>query len=736
MDEQGSSPQGMGLTNRNKDSNKTSPKGVSRDVSDVASGSAQAGRGAARFNSGDVIGGSKDVVQGGLQATKGAKGLSDSAQELQGQMGGMNLSSGAPIVDIARGMGLEDNIEDDVQPDFSDIDSDMSLDDHDEGVDALGDSDSKDLDKGDKSGDHDSESGDNENSRDGKGMKDLFDDFMTDDASEVPDDVADDDELSLKSIRDSAAQAAATLKAAHTFNLFRMLLQFLKFLQGLMAKALAMISTTWAAIVGFAKGAALWVANVTGLSAVASLAVTVVSAVATGATAVALVVSSLTANDLQRYDDMGVCVPNNTSVANSTLEWESSGESSAMYLENLTKTWSVMSELGFKQEPFAAIMGNFTAESGLDPTSVETIYDEPYSIGPRKARAHELDYKMADMDPAYKARFPGVVHAGLGLSQWSNGRNRTFLEYADNLGLDWFEIGTQLRFMLEADNKSDRVILLNYANKEGSVEALTKSFMLEYLRPSKNAYALDKRTNAATDIMFKLKTMVVDQSYADSILSGINLGVAQGNHSGSSYLQNDGCGGEVADHYSQTVDGVGVFPAHIVPTTWSPKTLPSELKIYAKDPGAVMGYGVSSGWFDTSYPGQCVAFAHSFMGNLYGVSAPSGVNGSDVAKGWYDKHHAELGGSLGNVPAAGAVFSHKNKGVYGHTGVVDHVFANGDILVSEQNVAGVSGDNNGTPRTWGWRYFPAKVYQESNPSNGTYDWLFYKPDREPKWNGQ
>ncbi len=47
---------------------------------------------------------------------------------------------------------------------------------------------------------------------------------------------------------------------------------------------------------------------------------------------------------------------------------------------------------GLRPEQLCAVLGNWTIESGLDPTAVETVYDEPFRIGPVKQRAMMSDF--------------------------------------------------------------------------------------------------------------------------------------------------------------------------------------------------------------------------------------------------------------------------------------------------------------------------------------------------------
>lgn len=147
--------------------------------------------------------------------------------------------------------------------------------------------------------------------------------------------------------------------------------------------------------------------------------------------------------------------------------------------------------------------------------------------------------------------------------------------------------------------------------------------------------------------------------------------------------------------------------------------LPDSLKKYALDPAKLgMGWKSNKGWanypsagFDTG--GQCTNFSISFVSNLWekdgksilksGKTLRSG-NGNQTTSYLSD----DLGGSDTDKPSKGAVFSAKPGSKmgptgYGHTGVVSHVFENGDLLLVEQNIPGYSGDENSDPHTWNYR---------------------------------
>lgn len=167
------------------------------------------------------------------------------------------------------------------------------------------------------------------------------------------------------------------------------------------------------------------------------------------------------------------------------------------------------------------------------------------------------------------------------------------------------------------------------------------------------------------------------------------------------------CGKTSSGSNGWSKDGEGTHHYHNG-TGWKPSNLPADLKQYALDPTSVgLTYGESTGWhaLPSSLNNQCTDLAASLMYALWEKDGqhPKQLrgNGGAVAKNW----SATFGGNTTKTPTSGAVFS---TGVGtdaspGHTGVVSHVFADGSMLVVEQNCPGLSGQGNGTTFTWNYR---------------------------------
>ena len=166
-------------------------------------------------------------------------------------------------------------------------------------------------------------------------------------------------------------------------------------------------------------------------------------------------------------------------------------------------------------------------------------------------------------------------------------------------------------------------------------------------------------------------------------------------------------------------DGTGSFNGT---GTWKPSQLPSELKQYALDPTSVgMTYHSRAGWNNAG--GQCVHFSSSFFTALWekngktldSAKGPTGgigthnINGGHMAESFSKAYSGTVKPTY--TPSKGAIAGvHYGDGGPGHTYIVSHVFANGDILIVEQNVRGYSGDDNGEKCTWNYRIIKQAKY--------------------------
>lgn len=135
-------------------------------------------------------------------------------------------------------------------------------------------------------------------------------------------------------------------------------------------------------------------------------------------------------------------------------------------LQTAKRIYAVMSYYGMRPEQCFAILGNWEHESGLDPTSVETIFDEYYKIGESKQDAIEWDFVIKHWNPQYARQYPDIDRCGIGLGQWTNERNEKLNHYAYIAGdqnyngatgdyFQWYDLTLQLAFALDESSVGD-----------------------------------------------------------------------------------------------------------------------------------------------------------------------------------------------------------------------------------------------------------------------------------------
>ena len=93
------------------------------------------------------------------------------------------------------------------------------------------------------------------------------------------------------------------------------------------------------------------------------------------------------------------------------------------------KVWVLMKSLGATDEQAAGFLGNLDRESEMDPTCIETIYSEPFVLGPRKTKA------LAD----YGAFTENVVFPAYGHISLNKAFYRTSKKYGAAAGIGLYQ---------------------------------------------------------------------------------------------------------------------------------------------------------------------------------------------------------------------------------------------------------------------------------------------------------
>lgn len=343
-----------------------------------------------------------------------------------------------------------------------------------------------------------------------------------------------------KGVGGKAAAGAAVGTAAPVAAQAAALATFINWLKTVMMAAVAAAQSLWSlaasalvgagkAVVGFFSSVGTAISSAVGGVVSASTAgVASFVAIAIGATGIVGTVAMREGNNAARDGLLPSCT---VAVDNAVKASEGAqGDFSAQTEENAKTIYSVLSAWGMSNENIAGILGNWSHESGIDPTSVETIFDEKFTIGPRKQDAELKNFKMAQVDPGYAARFPAIDLMGIGLGQWTNGRNTLLTEYAKSINKPWYTLETQLGFMVSKDDPTrvGQVKALINNSEGGSVSAATSYFLTKW--EGINDGTLGTREAAAGTWFAKMGGWSKNQSLADSILAQSGSAVTGANN--------------------------------------------------------------------------------------------------------------------------------------------------------------------------------------------------------------
>ncbi|MFJ3858308.1 phage tail tip lysozyme [Streptomyces sp. NPDC090085] len=275
------------------------------------------------------------------------------------------------------------------------------------------------------------------------------------------------------------------------------------------------IAAPFIAIGGFiakGAGAALGIAvtaTVAPVAAAMSGAVAVTATVALLGTVLTGVLSSTALTEGGINANRAACAVNAGSVG------DGSGATVPADVErNAKEIYSVLSSWGMPKANIAGILGNWSQESGIDPTSVQNFPTGTYAMTAAKASAAQN------------------TDNGIGLGQWTFGRNTLLRQYAQGKGVDWFTIKAQLAFMVDGDNPGDVAVFKDMLRKsQGSPRAAALHFHEKWERSADGAAGIAARGEKAEMWFGKMSGWSVDSSIVggvEDIVGGIIENIANG----------------------------------------------------------------------------------------------------------------------------------------------------------------------------------------------------------------
>jgi hypothetical protein len=134
----------------------------------------------------------------------------------------------------------------------------------------------------------------------------------------------------------------------------------------------------------------------------------------------------------------------------------------------------------------AALLGTWQAESGDNPKRAEGDY-LPYPVGagnqPDTLTYNNKKWSSLDGSAIYGTNSPyapNIQERGIGLGQYTNERNLSLQAYAQKKGKAWWDLNTQLDYILKVDE--DCALLKHLLCEKGDVASITRDMVARYER--------------------------------------------------------------------------------------------------------------------------------------------------------------------------------------------------------------------------------------------------------------
>lgn len=198
-------------------------------------------------------------------------------------------------------------------------------------------------------------------------------------------------------------------------------------------------------------------------------------------------------------------------------------------VNNAQMVYSVMSTYGLTDEQIAGMLGNMHCEGSIDPTAIEGIYSEKYTItGSNKQAALAMGWnaytygKLGHTTSGYRAA-DGNYYCGIGLMQFTADNNIAVRDFAAANSLEWWTMDAQLGFMLQHYN------FASTWTTAGGVDNASDEFCDIYERPANPNYQ-DRRDSAAGWYVL-MNEWVADVAYGNSIITMANATIIDGTSS-------------------------------------------------------------------------------------------------------------------------------------------------------------------------------------------------------------
>ena len=275
---------------------------------------------------------------------------------------------------------------------------------------------------------------------------------------------------------------------------------------------------------------------------------------------------------------------------------------------------------GATNQAIAAILGNWSVESSINPKRAEGDYLSP-PVGATDSSWDDEGWLSLNGPAIYNGRYPNILRRGLGLGQWTDTadgsrRHTLLLKYAKRQNQKWYDLDLQLDFMLHGDNPYYTNWLKDFFKNSGSPASLAQLFLI-YWEGNSGDKLLERQTRA-TEWYYQI----------EKGFSQPNGGTAQSDPKALEAVRED--------LYDNSIPGGGDGMGYAYgQCTWGVAARINQLGLKLK-----------------GRTGEKISIINT-MGN--------GQDGVGTA--------ARLGGETGKLPKAGAIISFAG-GQYGHVGFV------------------------------------------------------------------
>ena len=154
---------------------------------------------------------------------------------------------------------------------------------------------------------------------------------------------------------------------------------------------------------------------------------------------------------------------------------------------------------GATNQAIAAILGNWSVESSINPKRAEGDYLSP-PVGATDSSWDDEGWLSLNGPAIYNGRYPNILRRGLGLGQWTDTadgsrRHTLLLKYAKRQNQKWYDLDLQLDFMLHGDNPYYTNWLKDFFKNSGSPASLAQLFLIYWEGNSGDKF-LERQTRA------------------------------------------------------------------------------------------------------------------------------------------------------------------------------------------------------------------------------------------------